>query len=31
MAAVAIAGLVAGVPWALARFVGWPLPAAMPS
>lgn len=31
MAAVAIAGLVAGVPWALGRFVGWPLPEAMPS
>lgn len=31
MAAVAMAGLVAGVPWALSRFVGWPLPAAMPS
>ncbi len=30
-AATAMAALVAGVPWALARFVGWPLPAAMPS
>jgi DNA-binding SARP family transcriptional activator len=30
-AAVLLAGLVAGVPWALARFVGWPLPERMPT
>ncbi|MDP9404521.1 MAG: LysM peptidoglycan-binding domain-containing protein [Actinomycetota bacterium] len=30
-ALVTLAALVLGVPWALARFVGWPLPTAVPS
>jgi hypothetical protein len=30
-AAVAIVALIAGVPWALSTFVGWPLPSSIPS